>query len=92
MFKQPVEFKTYSTANKILQIMIWNYALDTDKKMLIFRSIGTIIVIIQYKHSNQGSWVAQWIEPLTCDLGSGLDLMVMNSSLTSGSTLGVEPT
>lgn len=52
MFKQPVELKTYSTANKTLQIMIWNYALDTDKKMLIFRGIGTIIVIIYYKHSN----------------------------------------
>jgi len=39
-----------------------------------------------------GAWVAQSIECLTLDLGSGLDITVMTSSPTVGSVLGVEPT
>jgi len=39
-----------------------------------------------------GASVAQSVKHLTLDLRSGLALRVVNSSLTLGSTLGVEPT
>lgn len=39
-----------------------------------------------------GAWVVPLIEPLTLDLSSGLELRVMSSSLSLGSTHSVEPT
>ena len=35
--------------------------------------------------SERGAWVAQWVEHLTPDVGSSLDLRVMSSSPTLGS-------
>jgi len=39
-----------------------------------------------------GTWEAQSVKRLTLDLNSGLDLRVVSSSPTLGSTLGMEPT
>ena len=39
-----------------------------------------------------GTWVAQSVKDLILDLSSGLDLRVLSSSPTLGSTLGMEPT
>ena len=39
-----------------------------------------------------GTWMGQLAKHLTLDLSSGLDLRVMSSSPTLGSTLGIEPT
>ena len=36
------------------------------------------------------AWVAQWVKHRTLDISSGLDLMVMSSSSTLGSMLGVK--
>ena len=41
---------------------------------------------------SQGAWVAQSIKHPTLDLSSSLDLRVVSSSPTLGSTLGVVPT
>lgn len=38
-----------------------------------------------------GAWVVQLVMLLTLGLGSGLDLTVMSSRPTLGSTLGVKP-
>ena len=38
-----------------------------------------------------GAWVAQWVEPLTLDFGSGYDSRVVGLSPALGSTLSVEP-
>ena len=40
---------------------------------------------------NRGAWVAQSVEPLTLDFGSGHDPRVVASSPVSGSTLSIEP-
>ena len=39
----------------------------------------------------RGAWVAQWLQYLTLELGSGHDPRVMRSSPVSGSTLSMEP-
>ena len=39
----------------------------------------------------QGAWVAQLVEHLTLDLGSGHDPRVMGSSLELSSMLSMEP-
>ena len=41
---------------------------------------------------DQGAWVAQSVECLTLDFGSGHDPRVLGSSPVSGSLLGAEPT
>ena len=48
--------------------------------------------ITPYKMNDlRGTWVAQSVEHLTLDLGSGHDPRVVGSSPTLGSTLTVEP-
>ena len=44
------------------------------------------------KKELRGIWVAQLVQHLTLDLSLGLDLRVMSSSPSLGSTLGVKPT
>ena len=44
------------------------------------------------KKRDMGVWVAQLVKHLTLDLSSGLDLRVVSSSPSLGSTLGMEPT
>ena len=39
-----------------------------------------------------GTWAAQSVKHLTLNLSSGIDLRILSSSLTLGSTLGMEPT
>ena len=39
----------------------------------------------------RGTWVAQWVERLTLDFGSGHDPRVIGSSPTLGSVLSMEP-
>ena len=38
------------------------------------------------------TWVAQSVKQVTLDLNSGLDLRVVGSSPTLGSTVGMQPT
>ena len=65
-----------------------NEVICVDTIVLVF-----VLVAVCFRiNLDWGAWVAQSVEYLTLDLGSGLDIRVVSLGLTLGSVLGIKPT